>query len=91
VVHVTINSTNPEKTMFAEFPGDVALASSFDPADRKFVAVASVHPEQPPILEAADRKWLGWETDLLRHGIRLEILCRCELAAIRNRKLGTTV
>ncbi len=90
VAHVVITPTNAERTKFAEFPPDAALESSFDPADRKFVAVAHAHPEKPPIVESADSKWLGWEADLLRHGIRLEVLCRCELEVIRRRKTAAT-
>jgi hypothetical protein len=83
---VSITSTNAEKTKFAEFPPDAALEEAFDPADRKFVAAANAHAEKPPILESADSKWLGWEANLGVHGIRLEILCRCELEEIRKRK-----
>jgi hypothetical protein len=83
---VNLTSTNAQRTDFAEFPPDEALRAAFDPADRKFVAAANIHPEKPPILESADSKWLGWEADLLRNGIRLEVLCRCELVAIRKRK-----
>lgn len=86
VAHVVITPTNAEKTEFVEFPPDSALVSSFDPADRKFVAVAYAHHDKPPIVECADSKWLGWEAALLRHGIRLEVLCRCELETIRRRK-----
>jgi hypothetical protein len=84
---VTITPTNsPEDTKFAEFPSDATLEAAFDPADRKFVAAANAHPEKPPILESADSKWLGWEPRLAAHGIRLEVLCRCELETIRRRK-----
>ena len=83
---VTITPLDQEQTQFAEFPPDAALEAAFDPADRKFVAAANAHPEKPPILESADSKWLGWEPALAAHGIRLEVLCRCELEAIRKRK-----
>lgn len=83
---VSITPTNAELTKFAEFPQDPALEAAFEPADRKFVAVANAHPEKPPILESADSKWLGWEASLAAHGIHLEILCRCELEDIRQRK-----
>ena len=86
VALVDLTSTNQEQTDFAEFPADEALRAAFVPADRKFVAAANIHPERPPILESADSKWLGWETDLLRNGIRLEVLCRCELLTIQRRK-----
>ena len=90
-LHTTMVNLTPldnERTRFAEFPSDAALEAAFDPADRKFVAVASVHSERPPILESADSKWLGWESHLHRHGIRLELLCRSELESIRNRRTG---
>lgn len=86
VSFVTITPLNEDPTRFAEFPPDEALESEFDPADRKFVAAANAHPEKPPVLECADSKWLGWEQQLASHGIRLEVLCRCELKAIRQRK-----
>ena len=83
---VTITPTNAEQTKFDEFPPDVALEAAFDPADRKFVAASNAHPKKPPILEAADCKWLGWEDQLKKHGIKVEVLCRDELEAIRARK-----
>lgn len=87
VSRVAITPRNPlTNTKFEEFPADQALEDDFDPDDRKFVAVANAHPEKPPILEAADSKWLGWEAKLALHGIRLEFLCRDELEAIRERK-----
>jgi hypothetical protein len=85
---VNLTPINQEQTDFAEFPPDEPLRAAFDPADRKFVAAANGHPEKPPILESADSKWLGWEADLLQNGIRLEVLCRCELVAIHERKTG---
>lgn len=84
---VSITPTNAEQTKFDEFPLDAALEASFDPADRKFVAAANAHLEKPPILEATDNKWLGWEDQLKKHGIRIEFLCRGELEAIRKRRV----
>jgi hypothetical protein len=86
VCFVKITATNKEQTVFSEFPSDAQLLEEFDPADRKFVAVANAHGEKPPILQSADSKWLGWESRLASHGIRLEVLCREELEAIRIRK-----
>ena len=83
---VTITPTNAEQTTFKEFPLDSALEQAFDPADRKFVAASNAHPKKPPILEAADSKWLGWEAQLKVHGIKVEYLCRSELETIRERK-----
>ena len=59
---------------FTSFPSDAALAA-FDPPDRKFVAVAAAHPFKPPILQAADSKWLGWATALASHGVVVDFLC----------------
>ena len=85
---VGLTPLNHERTRFAEFPNDPDLEAAFDPSDRKFVAASNAHPDKPPIIESADSKWLGWEPDLLRNGIRLEVLCRCELEGIRQRKIG---
>jgi len=83
---VSITPTNTEETRFVEFPPDSALEAEFDPDDRKFIAAANAHTEKPPVLESADSKWLRWEPKLEVHGIRLEILCRRELEAIRKRR-----
>lgn len=85
---VDITPLDSEGKRFAEFPPDKALETEFDPSDRKFVSAAYTHPDKPPILESADSKWLGWEAALQAHGIRLEVLCRCELSGIRCRKMG---
>jgi len=86
---VNLTALDREKTRFAEFPPDPALEAAFDPSDRKFVSAAYAHADKPPILESSDSKWLGWEADLKRHEVRLEVLCRCELEAIRLRKTGS--
>jgi len=39
-----------------------------------------------PILDAADSKWLGWEEALAKAGIRVDVVCRDELAIIREKK-----
>lgn len=70
---------------FASFPNDAALAN-FDPSDRKFVAVAAAHPKKPPILQAADSKWLDWEKPLRRHRITVEFLCPNDIARFQANK-----
>lgn len=87
VARIDLKPTNQEKTTFAQFPPDAALAADFDPTDRKFVAASYAHPDRPCIVESADTKWLGWEAQLKLHGINLEVLCRDELQAIRDAKL----
>lgn len=64
---------------FDSFPDDAALVT-FDPTDRKFVAVACAHPHKPPILQAADSKWLDWAEPLKRCGIAVEFICQDDIA-----------
>ncbi len=59
---------------YIEFPADDEL-NTFHKKDRKFVAVANAHSQKPPILQAADCKWLEWKDGLDRAGIRVIFLC----------------
>jgi len=59
---------------YNEFPNHQEL-NAFDPADRKFVAVANAHPEKPPILQATDSKWWGWKDALANVGIFVQFIC----------------
>jgi hypothetical protein len=70
---------------FVSFPEDDGLRN-FDPADRKFVAVAAACTERPFILQAADSKWLGWSTSLKRHGIQVEFICMEDVQRFRRQK-----
>jgi hypothetical protein len=73
---------------FAEFPSDPDLRN-FDPPDRKFVAVAAAHPEKPPILQAADCKWLDWKPALDRHGISVKFICEEDVKRFHQKKFGS--
>lgn len=70
---------------FAEFP-DPVLQASFDPPDRKFVAVACAHPDRPPIWQAADCKWLDWWPSLAVSGVTVEFLCAEDACWFYGRK-----
>ena len=59
---------------FEEFPDDSKLAD-FDDDDRKFVAVAYAHPDNPPILQAVDGKWRDFLDALHQNGVTVEYLC----------------
>lgn len=59
---------------YKEFPPHNEL-NDFDPSDRKFVAVANAHSEKPPILQATDSKWWGWNDALAEVGITVCFLC----------------
>lgn len=70
---------------YQEFPADARLAD-FDAPDRKFVAVASRHPGQPTILQAADSKWLRWAPALRSHGITVDFLCPSDIKRFQQNK-----
>lgn len=84
-VHVAI--TPHQSRGFVEFPAHDGLRS-FDPSDRKFVAVAAAHGSFPPILQAADSKWWGWSTALQECGINVHFLCPDEIEAKHVEKVG---
>ena len=60
---------------YKDYPYD-EVTKDFDESDKKFVALANAHTEKPPIIEAADGKWLGYETAFAKYGIRIEFLDR---------------
>ncbi len=70
---------------FESFPDDDRLGS-FDPPDRKFVAVAAAHPDKPVILQAVDSKWLAWSAALAASGVEVEFLCPADIAAFERNK-----
>ena len=72
---------------YKSFPDDERL-SKFDPPDRKFVAVAAAHKNHPPILQAADSKWLGWAPALSDHGIEVDFLCPGDIQRFHDKKSG---
>ncbi len=74
---------------FETFPDDEELAK-FDKPDRKFVAVACAHGDFPPILQATDSKWLGWNDALRRHGVIVEFICRDDVERFHAQKTKTS-
>lgn len=80
---VSLTETNEDE--YLEFP-DKKLESQFDKSDRKFVAVASVHPDKPKILQATDCKWLDWHGKLRELGIEIEFLCIDDICEFYRRK-----
>lgn len=59
---------------YDQFPDHHGL-KAFDNSDRKFVAVANAHLTKPPILQATDSKWWGWNDALEDVGITVHFLC----------------
>ena len=70
IVPLTIHSDRG----FVEFPDDARL-SSFDLADRKFVAVALASGTGPKVLNATDTDWWHDRQVLAEHGIQIVFLC----------------
>jgi hypothetical protein len=85
---VRIRPRADDDQSFEEFPDHPGLGS-FDPADRKFVAVAAACPDGPaPILQATDSKWWGWREPLAQCGIEVRFLCEAEVSAKYRQKMG---
>lgn len=87
LVEIVRISPTEDGLTFMEFPEDEELAK-FDPADKKFVAVANTHRNKPHILQAADSKWWGWKDPLKSSGITVEFLCPDEIQKTFERKFG---
>ena len=71
---VAITAIGNNDANFAEFPTDTGL-STFDAADRKFVAVALASGLNPTILNASDTDWWNFREPLARNGVAVEFLC----------------
>ena len=84
---VSITPINGSENEFEEFPDDPAL-DGFDPADRKFIAVACAHSERPPILQAVDSQWWDFRAALRRNGIIVEFICEDDIQRLREVYLG---
>lgn len=71
---VTITVRGDDGRDFMEFPDAPELAT-FDPSDRKFVAVARASSMSPSVAYASDRGWTRHRDALARHGVALRPLC----------------
>lgn len=93
------NAGNPKKVQlvaisetvencFTEFP-DPDLEAIFDPPDRIFAAVAHAHADKPPVLQAADCKWLDWWPALRAKGVEVNFLCPEDACRFYRKKFPT--
>lgn len=71
---VRISRTDDDFENYQEFPDDPDL-STFDPSDRKFVAVALASEQSPTILNAVDSDWWNARGALMRHRVTIDFLC----------------
>lgn len=75
------------ENQYHPYPAD-SLLEAFDPPDRKFIAVAYSHADQPAIIEAADSKWIGIKNNLKKAGIKINFIDEPYLANIYQKKIG---
>jgi hypothetical protein len=61
--------------MYSDFPNHPAL-NNFDPADRKFAALA--RRTGAPVANATDSDWLYHCAALVKHGISVVFVCGCD-------------
>ena len=80
---VSITPIGGSESAFEEFPDDPAL-NDFDPADRKFIAIACAHSERPPILQAVDSKWLNFQNASHRNGVTIEFICEDDIQRLHR-------
>lgn len=80
VTRVSITPTEDDDEDFVELPKP-PRGVRYDPSDRKFLAVAAAHTEQPPILQSFDSKWWGWTEALAKAGVDIHFVCPREIAA----------
>lgn len=80
---VPITPVDGSENEFEEFPDDPAL-DSFDPDDRKFIAVACAHPEKPPILQAVDSQWLDFHNAFRRNGVTVAFICEDDIQRLHR-------
>lgn len=66
--------TKTRNNNYAEFPTAADLRK-FDRSDRKFVALANVHPSHPSIYNGSDTDWWDFKDALEREGIHIVFLC----------------
>lgn len=74
VTRVPITPIDDGTRGFAELPAP-PRGVRYDPADRKFLAVAAAHPEHPPIVQATDSKWWAWREALAAAGVKIHFVC----------------
>jgi hypothetical protein len=87
VTRVAITRRTGGPTGFHELPAPTP-GTAYDPSDEKFLAVAAAHPERPPVLQAFDSKWWGWQDSLKACGVTIHFLCADEIKAKHAEKMG---
>lgn len=71
---VSITQDHDNQSNFLEFPSDQGL-QSFDPSDRKFVAVSIASSVYPKVCNATDSDWEEFKIELEKININVIQLC----------------
>ena len=87
VTRVPVTPRTGAPTGFEELPPPTA-GTTYDSSDEKFLAVAAAHPERPPLLQAFDSKWWGWQDSLKACGLTVYFLCPDEIRSKYEEKMG---
>lgn len=87
VTRVPITAKDDDEEDFAELP-EPPSGTIYDRSDRKFLAVAAASPEHPPILQAFDSKWWGWQTALAKARVTVHFLCPRAIEQKHREKMG---
>ena len=74
IVCEKVSTAKDDQWGYKEFPRNDELLS-FDPSDRKFVAVALTSKNKPKILNAVDSDWYHFEEALKKEGLDIVQLC----------------
>jgi hypothetical protein len=71
---ISITPIDSDSRGFEECPADQRLAT-FDPSDRKFLAVAIAAGSSPSIVNASDTDWWTARHVLADYGVTIEFVC----------------
>jgi hypothetical protein len=86
VTRVTVTPADDDQG-FEELPAPPD-GIHYDRSDRVFLAVSAAHPEHPPILQALDSKWWGWQEALKNPGVTIDFVCAVEIEQKYREKIG---
>lgn len=87
VTRVAITPKEGDDQDFEELPVPPS-GTVYDRSDRKFLAVAAASDEHPPIFQAFDSKWWGWQSALSQAGVTVVFLCQEAIELKHNEKMG---
>lgn len=84
--HVECVSLRVSQSGIFDDIADTALHDHIDGSDRMFIATAAAHPEQPPVLQASDCKWLDWWQRLQACGVHVDFVCPDDVCRFYRKK-----